>query len=48
MNLSPPRTEDWRGARRCRNEGILARKKNNHIGEEEAVTLKGRKGDRLF
>lgn len=42
----PPGTEDWQGARRRWNEGILAKKKK--ITQEEAVTLKGRKADRLF
>lgn len=48
VNLSPPGQKTGEGPRRCWNEGILAREKKNHIGEEEAGTLKGRKADRLL
>lgn len=48
VNLSPPGQKTGEGPRRCWNEGILAREKKNHIGGEEAGTLKGRKADRLL
>lgn len=40
--------KDWRGARRYWNEGILARKKKNHIVEEEAGDPKGKKSKEVI